>query len=151
MLNVDELLDSSFKHARETLVGKPEAELLPSWLLQTKNEVMLVATPWHGDKDKDTVISVMRMMMKLHGVQSYSFMSEAWKATESLNHPIGLMPRDREDKVEVLIINACDLKGAKIRFYEIKRGADAVVTDLVLNEHGEEDRFSGRMFNLLAQ
>lgn len=151
MLNVDELLDHAVEHARKVLVGKPKAALMPTWLIQVKDQTMILGTPWDGDNDKDIVITAMRMLMKLRDVQSYSFMSEAWKATESLDNPIGLMPRDREDKVEVLIINACDRKGGKIRFYEIKRGPDAVVTDLVLDIHGDDDRFSGRLYNLLAQ
>ena len=151
MLNVDELLDHAADHARNVLVGKPQAELTPTWLIQTKTKTMLIGTPWHGDGDKETIITAMRMLMKLHDAQSYSFMSEAWKAVEDINHPTGLMPRDREDKVEILIINACDRKGGKIRFYEIKRGPNAVVTDLVLDIHSDGDRFSGRLYNLLAQ
>ncbi len=151
MLNVDELLDHAVEHARKVLVGKPKAALMPTWLIQVKDQTMILGTPWDGDNDKDIVITAMRMLMKLRDVQSYSFMSEAWKAIESLDHPTGLMPSQREDKVEIVLINACDRNGAKVRSYEIKRGPDAVITDLVLDKQGSEDHFSGRLFNLLAQ
>jgi hypothetical protein len=151
MLNVDELLNRAADHARNVLIGNPKAELLPTWLIQAKGKTTLVATPWEGEMQKEIVTLAMRGILKKENADSYSFMSEAWMAHESLDAPIGLMPRDREDKIEIVLINACDHQGAKVRTYEIKRDDKGVVTELELQTHGDEDEFSGRLYNLLAQ
>jgi hypothetical protein len=150
MLTVDELLDRAIAHARSVLVGKSEASLMPTWLIQSKDKTSIVGTPWAGDEDKQFMLFAMRMMLEKEQAQSYSFMSEAWAAREDLNHPIGLQPSQREDKREVVLINACDRQGGKMRIYEIKRDKKGVVTELALQRQGEEGRFSGRLFNLLV-
>ena len=84
MLTVDELLDRAIDHARTVLVGKPEAELMPTWLIQEKDQTTIVGTPWRGDDEKTMIIFAMRMSLRDKRAHSYSFMSEAWMATESL-------------------------------------------------------------------
>jgi hypothetical protein len=146
-LTIDELLDHALEHARAVLIDKPDAQLIPTWLIQAKDRTTIVGTPWNGDDDKDIMLLVIRMMLKKEQAQSYSFMSEAWMATEDLNHPIGLQPREREDRKEAIIMNAFDRKGGKMRIYDIQRGDNGQVNDLVLQQT-EADHFSGRMFNL---
>ena len=148
MLNVDQLLDHAADHARTVLVGKPKAELIPTWILQGKDEITFVGTPWGDDVEKELTVIAIRAMLEVRQAQSYSFMSEAWKAHESIDHPIGLMPRDRVDRIEVVIVNAFDRQGGKMRCYEIRRGPDGVVTELVLDPQGDMDRFEGRLYNL---
>jgi hypothetical protein len=151
MLTVDELLDRAIEHACSVLVGKPEASLMPTWLIQSKDKTSIIGTPWDGEEDKKFMLFAMRMMLEKEQAQSYSFMSEAWSARENLNHPIGLPPSQREDKNEVVLINACDRQGGKMRIYEIKRNKKGVVTELALQKQGGEDQFSGRLLNLLVQ
>jgi hypothetical protein len=148
-LTINELLDAGAEHARQILVGKEGAEMVPTWHIQTpKGEPdIIAATPWGDDDDKAMVVSLMRFMLKEKKAESYSFMSEAWVATEDVNHPTGLMPRDREDRREVVIINAYDRLGmGTMRVYEIKRGPDGIVTELVMDP--PLDGFSGRLANL---
>jgi hypothetical protein len=121
--------------------------MIPTWLLQTSDKSMVVGTPWNGEQDKKLMILVMRDMLKQEGALSYSFMSEAWAATEDLKHPTGLQPSQREDRREVVIINACDHNGGKMRVYEMKRGANGRVSALV-QDQTEADHFEGRLFNL---
>lgn len=152
-MNLDEFLQSGVDHARTVLVGKPDAELLPAFVIQFKDAPpTIIATPWSGDDDKTVAIAAMRMLLKIHRarVHSYLFWSEAWMAHEDMNHPIGLAPRDRMDRKEVVILNAFNLDGGKMITLEIERGPDGVVTDLVKHKDlGDYDRFEGRLYNLL--
>lgn len=152
-MNLDELLQSGVDHARTVLVGKPDAELLPAFVIQFKDAPpTIVATPWSNDDDKAVAISAMRALFKIHRarVHSYLFWSEAWMAHENVDHPIGLAPRDREDRKEVVIVNAFNLEGGKMVTLEIERGPDGVITDLVKGkEAGEYDKLGGPLYNLL--
>jgi len=150
MLTVDELLDQAAERARSVLLGKPKASLMPTWIIQAKDKTTLVGTPWDGDEDKTIMTLAIRAMLKKEQAHSYSFMSEAWMAHESLSHPIGLSPSQREDRIEVLIVTAFDRQGGKVRFYEIKRGKKDVIIELVLQPQGDMDHFSGDLYNLFA-
>jgi hypothetical protein len=151
-LTINELLDAGAAHARQVLVGKKGAEMVPTWHVQTPEGEpdIIVATPWSGDDDKIKITRLMRFMLKEKKAESYSFMSEAWVATEDPRHPSGLMPREREDKREVVIINAYDRLGfGTMRVYEMKRGPDGIVTELVMDP--PMDGFSGRLANLFRE
>jgi hypothetical protein len=150
-LTINELLDRGAEHARRVLVGEKGAEMIPTWHIQTpEGEPDIIAgTPWNGDRDKEFIIFAMRRLLRDKKAESYSFMSEAWMATEDIKHPTGLMPREREDRREVVIINAYDRLGfGTMRVYEMKRGPDGVVTELVMDPPAE--RFSGRLANLFV-
>jgi len=149
-LTINELLDKAIEHARATLIDKPDAQLIPTWLIQAKDRTTVVGTPWDGDDEKRIMLFAIRMMLKKEKAQSYSFMSEAWMATEGANHPTGLMPRDREDRREVVMVNAYDRLGfGAMRTYEMKRNDKGVVTDLLMDEPVEG--FSGRLANLFKE
>lgn len=149
MRTVDQLLDHAADHARGVLVGVPGAELMPTWLIQETGRTVIVGTPWQDDIQKDYYVAILREMLKKLDVVSYSFMSEAWQAHETCNNPSRLMPRDRPDRVEVVIINAFDRKGGKMRTYQTKRGPDGAVAELTL-EGEAYDHLEGRMHNLFA-
>jgi hypothetical protein len=153
MMTIDELIQSGVDQARTVLIGQKDAELTPAFVIQFKDgrPTAIVATPWGNDREKHTATTAMWMMFKVYGraVDSYLFWSEAWRARESIKHPIGLMPRDREDKQEVVILSAYNHDGGKMRILEIKRGPDGVVTELVA-EDDVYDHLSGRLHNLLA-
>ena len=147
-MTIDELLDKAIAHSRDILIGKAGAELMPTWLVQLKDRpAMVLATPWDGEDEKSRVIFAIRMLLKNPEVLSYSFLSEAWIAFEDARHPTGLMPSQREDKREVVIINAFDRQSGQMRIYEIKRDRKGRVSDLVKDPEGI-DRFEGRLFNL---
>jgi hypothetical protein len=151
MMTVEELLDFAIAHSRDVLIGKAGAELVPTWLVQLKDRpAMVLATPWDGEDEKCRVIDAIRMMLKSPEALSYSFLSEAWVANEDGRYPTGLMPSQREDKREVVIINACNRQSAKMRIYEMKRDARGRVSDLVKDPEKGVERFEGRLFNLFA-
>jgi hypothetical protein len=111
----------------------------------------VVGTPFDGDLSKDFVAAAIRQMLKAEKAISYSFLSEAWMAHESADHPIGLAPSDRMDRREIVMINAADRKESKFRSWEIIRGPDGVITELKANALPNDfDRFEGRFINLLA-
>ena len=152
-MTIDQLIQSGIDQARRVLIGVKDAELLPCFVVQFKDRPpAIVATPWHGDDEKIAATEAMRTMLKVyrHSVHSYMFWSEAWRAHEDMKHPIGLAPRDREDREEVVIINAFDHKGGKMVSLLIERDDKGVVTDLVKDKHdGDYERFEGRLYNLL--
>jgi hypothetical protein len=152
-MNLDELIQSGVDQATRVLVGQKDAELLPTFVVQFKDRPpAIIPTPWSGDQEKIRMTEAIRLVLRLcrESVTSYLFWSEAWMATEDLKHPIGLAPRDREDRKEVVIVNVFDHKGGKMVTLEIERGPDGVVTDLVKHKDaGDYDRFEGRLYNLL--
>jgi len=151
-LTINELLDKAIEHARRVLIGEEGASMIPTWHIQTpEGEPDIIAgTPWGGDDEREFVILAMRRLLRDQKAESYSFMSEAWVATEDVKHPIGLMPRDREDRREAVIVNAYDRLGfGAMRTYEMKRNDKGVVTDLVMEEPVKG--FFGRLANLFKE
>ena len=152
-MNLDKFLQSGIDQARTVLIGKPGAELMPAFVIQFKDRPpAIIAAAWSNDEEKVATTEAVRMTLRLYRsqVHSYLFWSEAWMAHEDMNHPIGLAPRDREDRKEVVIVNAFNLEGGKMVTLEIERGPDGVVTDLVKGKDaGDYDRLGGRLYNLL--
>lgn len=152
-MNLDEFLQSGVDQARTVLIGKPGAELMPAFVIQFKDAPpTIVGVPWSNDGEKYVATEAMRMLLKAHRarVHSYLFWSEAWMATEDMRHPSGLAPRDREDRKEVVLVNAFNLEGGRMVTLEIVRGPDGVITDLVKGkEAGDYDKLEGRLYNLL--
>jgi hypothetical protein len=152
-MTIDELLDSGVKQANHVLVGKPGAELMPAFVIQFKDRPpAMIGTPWNGEDEKYAVVEAIRALLKAYRehVVSYLFWSEAWQAYEDSNHPTGLRPSDRQDRKEVVIINAFDHKGGKMLSLEIMRGPDGVVTGLVANDKENNiTALGGRLHNLL--
>jgi hypothetical protein len=148
MLTIDEMIENAHQHAVAILIGKPNAELIPTWLLQTPRGVIVVGTPWHGELEKDLVASAIRLMLKKEHATSYSFMSEAWTVTQAIGEPY-IQPRLSDKRREVVIINAFTREQGRVRTYEIKRGPDAMVTELTPETDLDAcDHFDGRLHNL---
>jgi hypothetical protein len=148
MMTLDELVEHARQHAVDVLVGKPDAELMPTWLLQTPSGSIVVGTPWHGDLEKDLIAFGMRQMLKEKHAYSYSFMSEAWTISQRADEPY-IRPMDSDRRREVVIINAFTREQGRVKTYEIKRGPDAVVTELKLDtDHDASFYYAGRLHNL---
>lgn len=152
---IDQLIDKAVEHATKTLVGKPGAEMVPLWHIQFEDrEDAVIATPWPNDHVKYAFVGALRESMKQpqFKVINYCFMSEAWKAEEGPGTPRGIQPRDREDKIEIVMINACDRTHGRAKMLEIIRGSDGVVTELretpSLNNY---DNIGGDLVNLLLK
>jgi hypothetical protein len=149
MLSVDELLDMAIDSARNELIGNAGAELMPTFIIQTKDKTTFVGCPWSGEIEKELAIFTIRAMLKKENAISYSFTSEAWISTQQKDEPY-VQPRLSPKRREVVIVNAFNRRGVgKMRAYEIKRDTQGVVTDLVLESNElSQMGFSGRLYNL---
>lgn len=148
MSTLDELIDSAIGFAKSVLVGKPEASLMPVWLIQGAKRGVIVGTPFDGEVSKDMVADAIRQILKDENATSYSFVSEAWVAYEDARHPLGLAPSDRQDRREVVFVIAANHAGGKARSWEIVRGAGGVVVELKAESPYGLERLGGRFHNL---
>lgn len=152
MMTIDELVENAIGFARQQLIGVPDAELLPVWMIQGPKGATVVGTPFPkglGGVGKDMIAEAVKQILKAEHATSYSFMSEAWAATESIRNPLNLAPSQREDRREVVIINAFNHNGeGKQVFYDIVRDNDGIVTDLVKERESQWDHNEGRFYNL---
>jgi hypothetical protein len=152
-MSIDELLQSGVSHAKHVLIGEEGAQIIPCFIIQFKDRPpAILATPWTNDKEKWATREAVRLSLKhfYDSVDSYMFWTEAWMATENIHHPSGLMPSDREDKREVVVINAFDKQNERVCVLEIVRGDDGRVTNLVEDKTATDTTFwSGAMHNLL--
>jgi hypothetical protein len=150
--SLDELAGKHLEHAKGVLIGKPGAQLLPTFHIQfTNRDPVIMATPWSDEREKSIVIATIRSAIQhfRQTVDSYAFMSEAWIATEDRNTPADvkkLMPREREDRREAVIITAFNKDTGFMRSYEIERGADGAVS--ALKDIEPYDECGGRLHNL---
>ena len=148
------MIEGMHGHARDVLIGKNDGQLVPLFHIQFKDRPdALIPAPWRDERDKSFYIRAIRMSLKelKPSVVNYAMISEAWFA--EYNHaprPGMRMPREREDRKEVVVVSAGDHHGAKMKVWEIIRDHQARVTDLV-EEKAETDHFEGRLHNLLAE
>ena len=152
-LTLEALASHGLEHAKRVLIGKPGAQLIPTFHIQfTNRPPAIMATPWSDDREKMAVVASIRAAITYFRpfVDSYSFMSEAWIATQDhAPRPGERPPSEREDRREAVIITAFNKDTGFVRAYEIKRGPDACVTELTPEkEAAKRDRFEGRLYNL---
>jgi hypothetical protein len=150
---LEELLDFGREHAEKSLIGVKGAQLLPTFHIQfTDRPPAIMATPWRNDREKRMAIGAIRAAIQHFraSIDSYSFMTEAWLATQThAPRSTDLPPSEREDRKECVIITCCNKDGGFMRAFEIKRAPDATVCELVAEkEAGKCDRFEGPLFNL---
>jgi hypothetical protein len=146
-MTLDQLTEDAADHAKHVLVDQPGASLLPTFLIQGRDRVSIVGTPFDGDLEKDIVASAIRFMLKTEQAHSYSFMSEAWALTQGLDEEY-IQPAKSDKRREVVIIIAVDRAGdGRMLTYEIKRNDTGVVTELAL-ESNVDSIEGGRFSNL---
>lgn len=150
--SLEEIIELGRKHAERVLIGKPGAQLLPTFHIQFTNRApMVMAVRWRDEREKRMSFAVLRGVLRevRQTVVNYSFMSEAWLATQDHRPRAGdLLPSEREDRQEAVVITACDHDGGTLRAFEIKRGPDARVTELT-PDASPRGPFEGRIFNML--
>ena len=150
--SLEELIELGRKHAERVLIGKPGAQLPPTFHIQfTNRPPAVMAVRWRDEREKRMCFAAIRAALKdfRPTIVNYAFMSEAWLATQDHRPRAGdLLPSEREDRQEAVVITACDHDGGTLRAFEIKRGPDAAVTELTPRTEPGSD-FEGRMFNML--
>lgn len=146
------MVEGMHDHARAMLIGDEKAMLVPFFHIQFKNRPdSIMATPWNGEREKSIVIRSIKAALKQFrpSVVNYAFVSEAWVAQQNHRPREGdLMPSEREDRREVVIVSAGDHDRATMKVWEIVRDDKGKPTDLV--EEPMMDCAEGRLFNLLA-
>jgi hypothetical protein len=150
-MTLEQMIDAAYAASKTTLIGKKGAQLAPSFVVMFKNRppAVLVA-PWANDAEKDAFIRALKISMKLWrpDIIAYSAVSEAWVAMQDhAPRPGDRQPRDREDRKEVVFAVATNGTDQRFKAWEIIRGPDAVVTELV--QRGDMDGLGGRMAELL--
>jgi hypothetical protein len=152
--SLEKLAAFGLEHAKSVLIAKPGAQLIPTFHIQFINRPpVIMAMPWTSERQKMAAIHAVRSAIQHFRpiVDSYSFMSEAWIAVQDTPpRDSDLMPSQREDRKEAVIITCFNKDTGFMRSFEIKRAPDATVSELVadLNAPGKEDRFEGRLYNL---
>lgn len=146
--DVQGMIDAARQHAERVLVGDKGAELMPVWCVLTKTgQSAIIATPFFGEESKGQIAEAMRDFMRRVGAVRYTMASEAWLA--SGKSPDGRPPKDRDDRIEVVMICGCGKGESQMRTFEIIRDwQTGVVTELKPME-GDLDVVSGRFSGLL--
>jgi hypothetical protein len=153
--SLDQMIEGMHAHARATLIGKNDEQILPFFHIQFKDRPdAVMATPWGGEREKSAMIAAIRASLKefRKSVVNYAFVSEVWVA--EYDHKPGqrdLMPSERETRREMVIVSAGDHTDARMRMWEIIRDDKGVVTDLVEDADMTPDHFEGRLHDLLAE
>jgi hypothetical protein len=140
------LMDMAEALAREALVGVPNGELPPTWLLKRNGEdmVMIIETFWSDDRKKFAALDFLRGLMRENGVDAYAFVSEGWMAPEGA--PV--RPRDSDARVEIVNAVVSDSKSKTLKVWSMLRGDDSVCSEL---EFLKQDQCNGRFAHLLDE
>jgi hypothetical protein len=152
---LDRLIEIAIGQAESVLIGKPNASILPTFVLENANgDTALFATPWGSERDKDITAFALRHIMRAERIERYSFISEAWMAVakpgqENLDRlPDDEMPSNRPDRVECVIISASDRTEVKSALLRIVRGEGGTVVRLDRDRESAKE-IRGRFSSLL--
>jgi hypothetical protein len=124
---LDQLLDLGAEQAHRVLLELKDQQLLTTWvLLNGDGQIELIPTPWKDDLEKANYRIFLRRHMRERGTRAYSFLTEAWQASEKPGDfkpedPQWVPARKRADRIEVVIVMACDRANSKLRSWRIVR------------------------------
>ena len=163
MPSLNDLLGLAEKQARQELVGAPKAtQLLPTWLVAAaNNDIIIIATPWADDRQKEITAEAMRATMRAKKATAYSFLCEAWMVRKRLDgmslqeaydktYSDAEMPRNDPHRIETVVATAGDRNGSKSAMWRIVRDTAGVVTELI-EEPDAPDMVVGRFNDILAE
>jgi len=156
-LSVEALFECQLAQAKRVLLAPDapaDAELVPTWALaKSDGSLMIAATPFGSNLEKDLMVDAIKKLIKLHDVVSVSLLSEAWMVTQN-KPPSGddLPPSERPDRIEVVMISVEDAAGAHVRIWSVERGEGGKVTALTPSSKlpHEAGTYRGRFVGLLA-
>lgn len=129
------LTQTGYASARDWLVGTKDELPATFTLLKPEGGLDVLVCPWPDDKAKREMIFKVCVTALKEGALGYSFVSEMWFAQAKLEGPdapppIGLMPRDRPDRREAVIVLAGNGTERKFSAWEIIRDTDGACTSL---------------------
>jgi hypothetical protein len=126
---ISDLIAAAEAFVRAALIGKPNAQLFPHWLLQRDGEtdLGLVETAWSDEAGKRAALGHMHGFMRDNGVTAYACASEVW-FTPTAGSNVRPSQSDQRREAVNIVVSDGDVKQAKI--LAIVRDADGVCTDL---------------------
>lgn len=154
---LERMIDLAFEHAKTVLIdGDPESTLQPCWsLVNNRGNTAIIVTPFtDGERSKEMAALALRVTMKATGTIRYTFACEAWMANVRPGEQWdNRMPSQRDDRIEVVMINGADAERSLMKSWEIVRGDTGAVVDLKPHWTQEEGvtSSSGRFANLLEE
>ena len=153
-MNLKDLVNLAGTHARTVMIGLQQ-DLVPVWLCIDKDgQPVIIATPWSNDREKALAKRKMKTYMRDHGIDSYSFVTEAWQATVPAGTDLDELtesdrPTNRADRIEVVVACATDNAHAEWRMWKTIRNSKGQVVDLERLQTDSEREPEGWMRDML--
>lgn len=153
---LNDLMKAAYETAKELINGGTSEPIMPVFiLLDRKNKVHIIGTPFNDEKEKDMTAAFIREQAKELGATAYVHVSEAWVTTVSPSTPASdiVQPSKSEARREVLMVAGEDIdKGHIAHMWPIERDANNK------RSLGPEDKdfpggknLGGRFANLLSE
>lgn len=151
LMTIDEMIETAEQHARTVLINEEGAQLSPAFLMESEEERIIVVTPWSNKEERNRSLNVIQLAMKIKKIKQYSVVSESWMATETKGFETGLMPSQRQDRKEVVVIVAVTKIEKKSVMFDIERNDKAIIIDLIKEKEMEGSGVAGELASLLDE
>jgi len=146
---IDEFMTEMAMYAEHLLVT---TGMVGTFFLASSEEAtFLVPGDWANEKEKVAIVTEIKRFFQEEGVTRYVMVSEAWTVTVSRHEQLKVMPRDREDREEIVLVAlvAAD-RAPRIKCWEIDRPFTGEAPSLKpMEEPGHGGWIEGRMLNLI--
>jgi hypothetical protein len=111
---LDQLLQLAGEHAGNVILGLRK-DLMPTWILINRQGPMnIIGTPWRNEAEKLFQRVKVKHQMEKAGTVAYSFVTEAWAASQAADSTDTRPPVDRPDRRECVMAVAAN--GTKIKY-----------------------------------
>jgi hypothetical protein len=150
MATAREMIETIDVYAEKTFAK--HGEVMPCWLVETKDGQIGLLSPPH--EDKDLCMALVRALFEVIEVRCYVYISEAWtlQTTNKSEREARIIANrgiaDHPDRNEILLYAAEDENGMIMAHRNIIRLADAKPT-LAPIEYDKPSEMEGRMVGLL--
>jgi hypothetical protein len=147
---LDALIEIARQHASTVMLDSDRALMPVFVLVQPDGTAKVIGCPWGNNQEKEIVVAGIKRQMRKLGTTAYSFITEAWTATQDHDYgPGDLRPAERPVRREVVIACATDGENTVWGQWAIERNALGECIALPRVEIGEEDKLSSWLANLL--
>ena len=121
------------------------------FFLDPHGDLAMFPAPWADHDERALYLAVVTKALKMCKAERYAFASEVWMATyDSRTSSVELMPSEREDRKEGLMIGVSDKHGKTLlKMFRIERDGDGKPRlELEANMDGTD--FTGELTTLLV-
>ena len=153
-MTLDDLIERAYRHASRVLIKERQTMLAPAFIMVGPDGAITAFAPqWVTAADKEASAIYARALMRETGCVQYSFLSEAWVATQPKGwrpgDDEGPSPSDRPDRAEIVFALASDKHHQVCRDWAIVRDRKGRIVKLEPRGDIGGD-ILGRFSNLLA-